>query len=100
MVGQLGGVWDDVAHFFRLDAILVAVKVTRSTAMTSHLLKMETDAIATSKMEKQTKSTTTVSWTIIFSKSNTTKKKKEREKRCMPISHKDFVLRECVRWEQ
>ena len=52
MVGQLGGVWDDVAHFFRLDAILVAVKVTRSTAMTSHLLKMETDAIATSKNGK------------------------------------------------
>ena len=49
MVGQLGGVWDDVAHFFRLDAILVAVKVTRSTAMTSYLLKMETDAIANSK---------------------------------------------------
>ena len=96
MVGQLGGVWDDVAHFFRLDAILVAVKVTRSTAMTSHLLKMDTDAIATSKMEKQTKSTTTFSLTIIFK--NTTKEKKK--KKMYANKPQGLVLRECVRWEQ
>jgi len=52
MVGQLGGRVEWRCPFLRLAVILVAVQVTRSTSMTSHLLKMETDAIATSKNGK------------------------------------------------